>query len=80
MLAVFHLTLRIRRGTRTGTYKRDLTTSYIILLSGRPLRLLQGGGNTCINQSTDSTGGSIVSGCRLGNGPECDLKTISFNP
>ena len=33
-----------------------------------------------INQSIDSTGGLIVSECRLWNGPEQGLKTISFNP
>ena len=32
------------------------------------------------NQSTDNTGGSIVSECRLENGPERRLKTFSFNP
>ena len=31
------------------------------------------------NQSTDSTGGSIVSECRLGNGPERELETDLFN-
>ena len=32
------------------------------------------------NQSTHGTGGSIVSECRLGNGPERRRKTVSFNP
>ena len=32
------------------------------------------------NQSTGSTGGSIVSECMQENGPELGLKTVSFNP
>ena len=33
-----------------------------------------------INQSTDSTGGSIVSESRLRNGSERGLKIVSFHP
>ena len=32
------------------------------------------------NQSTDSTGGTIVSECRLENGPERGLETVLFSP
>ena len=32
------------------------------------------------NQSTDGTDGKIVSECRLENGPERGLKTVSFYP
>ena len=32
------------------------------------------------HQSTDSIDGSVVSECRLGNGPELGLETVSFNP
>ena len=32
------------------------------------------------SQTTDSTGGSIVSECGPGNGPEWELKTVSLSP